>query len=74
MTKLTEKSRKVLRRIYTVLGASAISVLFAACYGMPMDYWCNNEDCTCEDCWDGDCECTEDTSDEDSDEDSVSDA
>jgi hypothetical protein len=37
MIKVSEKCRKILRKIYIVLGASAISVLFAACYGMPMD-------------------------------------
>ena len=37
MVKLSEKSRKVLRRIYQGLGAATISILFQACYGMPMD-------------------------------------
>jgi len=37
MVKLSEKSRKVLRRIYQGLGAATISLLFHACYGMPMD-------------------------------------
>jgi len=41
MVKLSERSRKVLRRIYQGLGATAISVLFQACYGPvygpPMD-------------------------------------
>jgi putative lipoprotein (rSAM/lipoprotein system) len=37
MIKLSEKSRKVLRRIYQGLGAATISLLFQACYGMPID-------------------------------------
>jgi hypothetical protein len=35
--KILEKSRKLLRNIYMVLGAGAISLLFQACYGGPMD-------------------------------------
>jgi hypothetical protein len=42
MKKLSEKSRKILRKVYMLFGATAISMLFAACYGMPMDCW---EDC-----------------------------
>jgi len=37
MVKLSEKSRKVLRRIYQGLGAATVTLLFQACYGMPMD-------------------------------------
>ena len=41
MVKLSERSRRVLRRIYQGLGATAISILFQACYGPvygpPMD-------------------------------------
>ncbi|GBU27412.1 hypothetical protein R84B8_00942 [Treponema sp. R8-4-B8] len=37
MVKLSEKSRRVLRRIYQGLGAATVSILFQACYGMPMD-------------------------------------
>jgi hypothetical protein len=37
MIKLSEKSRRVLRRIYQGLGAATISLLFQACYGTPMD-------------------------------------
>jgi len=37
MKMFVEKGRKVLRKIYLLLGAAAISMLFAACYGMPMD-------------------------------------
>jgi hypothetical protein len=37
MVKLSEKSRRVLRRIYQGFGAAAVSILFQACYGMPMD-------------------------------------
>jgi len=44
MKKISEKSRKILRKIYMVLGAAAISVLFAACYGMPIDDY-EDEDC-----------------------------
>jgi hypothetical protein len=54
--KLSEKSRKVLRKIYLAFGATAISMLFAACYGMPMDCWescdhpwCNVEETSLED-------------------------
>jgi len=42
MRTISEKSRKVLRKIYLFFGAAVISMLFAACYGMPMDCW---EDC-----------------------------
>lgn len=37
MIKLSEKNRRVLRRIYQGLGAATISLLFQACYGMPID-------------------------------------
>jgi hypothetical protein len=37
MKKLSEKTRKLLRKLYLVLGAAAISMVFVACYGMPMD-------------------------------------
>ncbi|MDR2970902.1 MAG: hypothetical protein LBU83_03095 [Bacteroidales bacterium] len=37
MKKLSEQTRKLLRKIYLALGASAISMVFVACYGMPMD-------------------------------------
>jgi putative lipoprotein (rSAM/lipoprotein system) len=37
MKKLSEKSRRVLRRIYLGLGAATVSLLFQACYGMPID-------------------------------------
>ena len=37
MVKLSERSRKVLRKIYQGLGAATISLLFHACYGMPID-------------------------------------
>ena len=42
MKKLSEKGRKLLRKIYLTLGAAVVSMLFVACYGMPMDCW---EDC-----------------------------
>jgi len=37
MIKLSDKSRRVLRRIYQGLGAATISLLFQACYGTPID-------------------------------------
>jgi len=45
MKKISEKSRKFFRKICIFLGASAISMMFAACYGMPMDDWDHLEDC-----------------------------
>jgi hypothetical protein len=42
MKKLSEQTRKLLRKIYLILGVAAISMVFVACYGMPMDCW---EDC-----------------------------
>jgi len=46
MKKISEKGRKIIRKICMLLGASAISMLFAACYGMPMDDYDHLEDCT----------------------------
>ena len=37
MKKLSDKSRRVLRRIYQGLGAATISLLFNCCYGTPQD-------------------------------------
>ena len=37
MPKLSEKGRKVLRTIYRCLGVTAVSFIFQACYGGPMD-------------------------------------
>ena len=37
MKKLSEKGRKALRAIYRVLGVTAVSLIFQACYGMPPD-------------------------------------
>jgi len=37
MVKLSDRSRRVLRRIYQGLGAATVSILFQACYGMPID-------------------------------------
>jgi len=37
MIKLSDKSRRVLRRIYQGLGAATVSLLFQACYGTPID-------------------------------------
>jgi len=39
MKKLKEKSRKLLRNVFMVLGVTAISLIFQACYGMPPDDW-----------------------------------
>jgi hypothetical protein len=36
--------RRLLRKIYLVFGAGVIALLFQACYGMPMDYY-TEEDC-----------------------------
>ena len=35
MKKLSEKGRKVLRRVFMGLGVAAVSMTFAACYGVP---------------------------------------
>ena len=51
MKKLTEKGRKLLRRIFLAFGVAAISITFAACYGMPMptdDYPDDEENTTTE--------------------------
>ena len=37
MIKLSEKSRRVLRAIYRVFGVTAVSFIFQACYGIPLD-------------------------------------
>jgi len=58
MKKFSEKGRKVLRRILMLLGATTISVLFTACYGMPMDDYC--DDCHMN-TWGG-CKCGEEIS------------
>ena len=36
MKKFSEKTRKLLRAIYMGLGASAVALMFQACYGMPL--------------------------------------
>jgi len=46
MKRMEEKSRRWLRKIYQILGVTAISLLFQACYGMPMDGFCEGK-CTC---------------------------
>jgi len=43
MKKFSEKSRKFLRNIYRILGVTAISLVFQACYGMPMDWDWEND-------------------------------
>ena len=35
--KLSEKSRRALRAIYRVFGVTAVSFIFQACYGIPLD-------------------------------------
>ena len=37
MKKLSDKGRRILRMIYQGFGATAVSLLFQACYGTPMD-------------------------------------
>jgi len=44
MNFFSEKSRKWLRNFYRVLGVTAISLVFQACYGMPMDNYFGPED------------------------------
>ena len=38
MVKLSEKSRKFLRKVYRILGVTTIALIVQACYGMPMVY------------------------------------
>jgi putative lipoprotein (rSAM/lipoprotein system) len=38
MRKISEKARRILRMIYMGLGAATVSLLFQACYGMPLNY------------------------------------
>jgi len=37
MKKLSDKSRKLLRAFYMLIGAGAVSFVFQACYGVPHD-------------------------------------
>ena len=37
--KLSQKFRRVLRTVYLSIGAGAVSLLFIACYGMPVGYY-----------------------------------
>jgi len=37
MKKISDKGRRILRMIYQGLGAAAVSLVFQACYGTPMD-------------------------------------
>ena len=37
MKKFSDKARRILRMIYRGLGATAVSLLFQACYGTPLD-------------------------------------
>ena len=36
MALFSQKIRRVLRKVYLVVGVSTISLMFQACYGMPM--------------------------------------
>ena len=38
MKKIFEKSRKLLRNVLLTLGVGAVSLIFVACYGMPVDW------------------------------------
>jgi hypothetical protein len=38
MKKLSEKSRKLLRKVYRILGVTTVALIIQACYGMPMVY------------------------------------
>jgi len=78
MLKLSDKRRKWLRKFYQFFGVAAVSLIFQACYGMPMDYCCpycwDNCECEAEDedgnrisCWENDNECCK-VDDDDSDE------
>jgi len=44
-----QKTRKVFRKIFLMVGVSAVSLLFQACYGMPMGpdmhLPCEEDDC-----------------------------
>ena len=46
MKRVSQKGRKLFRNVLLTLGAGAVSLIFAACYGMPPDYdedyWNNN--------------------------------
>ena len=37
MQKFSEKFRRGLRKIFLVIGVSAVSLIFQACYGPPID-------------------------------------
>jgi len=37
MRKFSEKCRKGLRNFFLIIGVSAVSLIFQACYGPPMD-------------------------------------
>jgi len=47
MKKISDIGRRALRKILLILGAATISVLFAACYGMPMNECTGEEECNC---------------------------
>ena len=36
MVLFLQKTRRVLRKVYLIVGVSAVSLMFQACYGMPM--------------------------------------
>jgi len=39
MQRFSEKCRKGLRKFFLILGVAAVSLVFQACYGMPMEDW-----------------------------------
>jgi len=43
MQRFSEKCRRGLRNFFLFLGVSAISLVFQACYGMPLDDWDEDE-------------------------------
>jgi len=53
MIKILGKGRKLIRKFFLFLGVAAISLVFQACYGMPIDECTGGEDC---DCYNG-CDC-----------------
>jgi len=51
MRNILGSGRKLLRKLFLFLGVAAISLVFQACYGMPMDECTGEEDCGCYNCW-----------------------
>jgi len=44
MTRISGKFRKGLRNLFIFLGVAAISLVFQACYGMPIDDYDDEEE------------------------------